>query len=122
MTRLQKILNLYSKGSPSLELKVYLKDLYGVLTKKPINLTSLKSILVKLFTYLLSKEGKTKDNYWTVDLFISDSNDLWKATYFSGLPESYQDIFGEIQFFHGALDQPEFHSNPEIILKMLKEL
>ena len=122
MYKFDDIYNTYIKGkciNASPEIKMLLKEYYDVCNSTPVNEDKLKTALLGIFEFLVSSNGRTSANCWLTDLFIADDSDIWNPDY-SNYPQDVIDIIDEIEFLHGAVEEPEFHSSPEIILEMIK--
>lgn len=64
----------HSNVSP--QLKPLLQSFYKAMVGRPSDVAAIKNSVINILSFLVSSEGKTSANYWTVDLFIC-LNDDW---------------------------------------------
>ncbi|MFA5794427.1 MAG: hypothetical protein WC980_05095 [Candidatus Brocadiia bacterium] len=107
------------------KLKPLLNRLYDAVIKRPIDTESIKHSLVNLLTFLTTSEGKTKDNIWMADLFIT-FGDWWKVKGVNSLPEPFQYIHGRMMAMNDTLEDPgiakQFGATPEELLEQAMKL
>jgi hypothetical protein len=107
------------------ELKPFLNRLYDALMKRPVDTEPIKQSLINLLTFLITPEGRTRDNLWMANLFVL-LDDRWEVKGFDDLPESFQDILGRMLGMHDTFESPEtarqFASTPEELLEQAKKL
>jgi hypothetical protein len=112
----------YNHKLVSPKIEPFLNQLYGSIIHRPINLESIKLSLINLLTFLTTPEGRTNDNLWMVDLFITHK--LWEAM--GDLSEPWQNILGRMMGLHDTIKAPDiarqFGSTPEQLLEQAKKL
>jgi hypothetical protein len=103
-------------GNVSPVLKPHLKGLYILSIEQSVDLVKVKKALHTLFQFLVSPKEKRAENVLMAARFIEDHFlDL-------DLPQKYKDVINAIMALHGAFDEPKYHTQPEEVLEMIREL
>ena len=97
-------------------LKKYLKELYLISIKEPIDLANFRTSLYNLFEFLTSPQERRAENVLTAAGFVEDHFlDI-------DLPRKYEEVLNAIMGLHGAFDEPKYHTQPEEVMEMIKQL
>jgi hypothetical protein len=111
--------------SVSPKIKFLLNEFYDAMAMKPAEVKLIKEKLVNIFTFLTTTEGRTNNNLWLVDLFVSLMMD-WEVKSFSDLPESLRNLIEEMMGLHDTIKDPEvaknFGTTPEQLLEKAQKL
>lgn len=102
-------------------LRPLLQSVRAAICATPLDLASVRTLLIALFEYLGSPAGRTEANCCAVDGFFFLDDDLPLER----LPDSLQEVFAHLDALHDTISAPDtaknFGSTPEQLLERMRQ-